>query len=151
MLLETLRLGLSNLRLHKLRSRDEDARRAADPAGRALPGRQARVLLKAPNASGHRRPAGTAGAMIYRELPERPVQWRLLTTATRVDSTAHFPDQVPGGTRLWLKAWWISTNLQLGPASEPVSMRLPVDELVGQVGTLLPLQTTAGGTLQRAA
>ena len=75
-------------------------------------GRLTRVRIRAASAEGGRMPAATIGAQLYsfvsEDPPTDPRQYRYEGLATRGTAEVLFPNEVAGGSTVWIAAAWVS-------------------------------------------
>jgi hypothetical protein len=71
------------------------------------------------------KPHGVSGASIFVFIgetpPADPLQWSFLLNTSLTDLDIPFASTVPGGSTVWLAAFWFNPRKQSGPASTAVS------------------------------
>jgi hypothetical protein len=71
------------------------------------------------------KPHGVSGASIFMYIgenpPADPLQWSFLLSTARPAMNIPFASTVPGGSKVWLCAFWFNPRKQSGPASTAVS------------------------------
>ena len=76
-----------------------------------------------------RRPKGAAGAMVWtftgESAPDDIGRWQCRGGTTKPTLTIDFPAHLPPGTRVWVRAVWISPRCAHGPLSAAIATRLP--------------------------
>lgn len=75
-----------------------------------------------------KRPAGTVGAWVYThvgpEYPSDPAAWTFEGATSRNEMSINFPDSVPAGSQVWIRAAWVGTRQEIGPLSVPITTHL---------------------------
>ena len=66
-------------------------------------------------------PDGVDGASVLSfvgdEAPDDPMEWSLLMNVSRTSFDVEFPLTVPGGSKVWLTAFWFNQRKESGPAA----------------------------------
>ena len=82
------------------------------------------------SASGKKRgkPPGVSGASVFSFVGAAPSpdmsKWKFEGNTGRSKNQAQFPSTLPGGTTMWLTAFWFNGRKQSGPACNPVATNL---------------------------
>jgi hypothetical protein len=75
-----------------------------------------------------RKLAGAIHAFVYTfvgpDYPANAAMWQFHGIATRAAAQIHFPDTIPSGAQVWIRAAWVNRRGQIGPASSPVTTNL---------------------------
>jgi hypothetical protein len=75
-----------------------------------------------------RKLAGAIHAFVYTHVgesyPSNPAVWQFNGVATRASRQIAFPDTVPNGAQVWVRAAWVNRRGQIGPLSAPVTTNL---------------------------
>lgn len=91
----------------------------------------------APAITGRGKPPGAAAAWIYtfvgESFPAELSSWLYQGAATRGKFEITFPDSLPAGQQVWIKACWVNPRQQMGPMSDPITTNL-------QGGGTVPVQ-----------
>jgi hypothetical protein len=71
------------------------------------------------------KPSGVSGASIVMHVgenpPANPLEWAFLMNTSRTSLEIDFPSTIPGGSKVWLVAFWFNPRKQAGPASAAVN------------------------------
>ena len=98
-------------------------------------GRRVEVRLSDAEVPRRGRAAGAvAWTFVGDDAPDDINRWRYHGMTGKLTKTFDFPDDLPPGTRVWVRAGWFSPRGAMGPLSSPVATRLPGDGVSFRLG-----------------
>jgi len=87
--------------------------------------RLVRLWIKRPISGTRARPEGTSGICLFSCTDERPSMeiscWTFQRVTSRMRFDVDLTTSAPGGSKIWLAAFWVNPRGQRGPTSAPVS------------------------------
>jgi hypothetical protein len=92
-------------------------------------GRTVTIRISNPSSATRRgKPAGVIGALVHtfvgEEYPADPKMWQFQGATTQSRLPIEFPNHLPAGTQVWVRAEWLTRRCKTSPASTPITTNL---------------------------